>query len=552
MKSDVVKKGIKRAPHRSLFRAMGFTDEELERPLIAVVNAKSEIVPGHTHLQIIVDAIKAGIRLAGGTPIEFPAIGVCDGIAMGHEGMHYSLATRELIADSIECMVLGHAFDGIAMVPNCDKIVPAMLMAAGRLDLPTIFCSGGPMLAGKHKGKSLSLTNMFEAVGSVAAGKMTEAELTEMEHKACPTCGSCSGMFTANSMNCVTEVMGMALSGNGTIPAVYGERIIFAKKSGMAIMNLVEKNITARQIMNEKAFENALTADMALGCSSNTILHLPAIANEVDLKIDLKKINKISQKTPNICKLAPAGNHFVEDLHEAGGISAVLTELAKKNLIHTDVLTVSGATIKENIQKSINKNHDVLKPIDQPYSPTGGIAILFGNLAPNGCVVKRSAVAPEMIKHSGEARVFNGEKDVFDVLQKGGIKAGDVIVIRYEGPRGGPGMREMLAVTAAIAGQGLDKSVALITDGRFSGATRGASIGHVSPEAAVGGPIALVEDGDIIEIDINNYTINLKVDTAELDRRKALWKEPAPLSGKGYLSRYARMVQSADTGAILQ
>ncbi|MGL4985700.1 MAG: dihydroxy-acid dehydratase [Treponemataceae bacterium] len=552
MKSDVVKKGIKRAPHRSLFRAMGFTDEELERPLIAVVNAKSEIVPGHTHLQTIVDALKAGIRLAGGTPIEFPAIGVCDGIAMGHEGMHYSLATRELIADSIECMVLAHAFDGIVMVPNCDKIVPAMLMAAGRLDLPTIFCSGGPMLAGKHKGKSLSLTNMFEAVGSVAAGKMTEAELTEMEHKACPTCGSCSGMFTANSMNCVTEVMGMALSGNGTIPAVYGERIIFAKKSGMAIMNLVKKNITARQIMNKKAFENALTADMALGCSSNTILHLPAIANEVDLKIDLKKINEISQKTPNICKLAPAGNHFVEDLHEAGGISAVLTELAKKNLIHTDVLTVSGATIKENIQKSVNKNHDVLKPIDQPYSPTGGLAILFGNLAPNGCVVKRSAVAPEMLKHSGEAKVFNGEKDVFDVLQKGGIKDGDVIVIRYEGPRGGPGMREMLAVTAAIAGQGLDKSVALITDGRFSGATRGASIGHVSPEAAVGGPIALVEDGDIIEIDITNYTVNLKVDPAELDRRKSLWKEPAPLSTKGYLSRYARMVQSADTGAILR
>ncbi len=551
MRSDIVKKGNERAPHRSLFRAMGYTDEELSRPLVGIVNAKNEIVPGHVHLQQIVEAVKAGIRMAGGTPVEFPAIAVCDGIAMGHEGMRYSLVTRELIADSIECMTTAHAFDALVMVPNCDKIVPGMLMAAGRLDLPTVFVSGGPMLPGNYNGKRLSLSNMFEAVGAVSAGKMTEEELCGMEHAACPSCGSCSGMFTANSMNCVTEVLGMALPGNGTIPAVYGERLALAKEAGMAVMNMLKKGITARKIMTQEAFENALRADMALGCSSNTVLHLPAIAHEVDVKIDLNMINKISEETPNLCRLAPAGSTFIVDLYEAGGVAAVLKELDKKKLINTKLMTVTGKTIGENIKNAVNKNPEILRPIENPYSPNGGIAILFGNLAPNGCVVKRSACAPELMNHSGPARVFNSEEDVFTAIQKGKINKGDVVVIRYEGPKGGPGMREMLAATAALAGRGLDKDVALITDGRFSGATRGASIGHVSPEAAVGGPIALVEEGDIIELDINNYKITLKVSDEELEKRRAAWKAPEPCKGKGYLARYASRVQSADTGAIL-
>lgn len=551
MKSEKATKGIERAPHRSLFRAMGYTDEELSRPIIGVVNSQSELIPGHMHLDIIADAVKAGIRMAGGTPMEFPAIGVCDGIAMNHEGMKYSLVTRELIADSVECVSIAHAFDALVMIPNCDKVVPGMLMAAARLDLPTVFVSGGPMLAGKYGNKRLSLTSMFEAVGAVAAGKMSEEELDEMEACACPTCGSCSGMFTANSMNCVTEVLGMGLPGNGTIPAVYSARIALAKKAGMAIMDMLAKGITARQIMTEAAFENALTADMALGCSSNTILHLPAIAHEAGVKIDLKKINEISERTPNLCRLAPAGTTFIEDLYEAGGIQSVLAELAKKNLIHVNLMTVTGKTIAENIKGARNRDPEVIRPIENPWSPTGGIAILFGNLAPNGCVVKRSACAPEMLKHSGPARVFGGEEDAFAAVMSNGIKAGDVMIIRYEGPRGGPGMREMLSVTAALAGQGLDKQVALITDGRFSGATRGASIGHCSPEAAVGGPIALVKEGDIITIDINAYSVKLEVSDAELAARKAAWTALAPKVTKGYLARYAKMVTSADQGAIL-
>jgi len=551
MRSDRTKKGIERAPHRSLFRAMGYTDEEMERPIIGVVNSKNEIIPGHTHLGTIVEAVKAGIRMAGGTPMEFPSIGVCDGIAMNHEGMKYSLVTRELIADSIECVATAHAFDGLVMVPNCDKVVPGMLMAAARLDLPTVFVSGGPMLAGKYGDKRLSLTNMFEAVGAVAAGKMDKAELDEMEKCACPTCGSCSGMFTANSMNCVTEVLGMGLPGNGTIPAVYGARIALAKKAGMAVMDMFNKGITARKIMSEASFANALAADMALGCSTNTILHLPAIAHEAGVKIELKEINAISEKTPNLCKLAPAGNAFVEDLYEAGGIQALLAELAKKKLINTKLMTVTGKTIAQNIKGVVNKDPAVLRPIENPYSPTGGIAVLFGNLAPNGCVVKRSAVSPEMMKHSGPARLFGCEEDAFEAIQKGKITAGDVMVIRYEGPRGGPGMREMLSVTAALAGRGLDKQVALITDGRFSGATRGASIGHCSPEAAVGGPIALVNEGDRITIDINAYSVKLEVSDDELKARRAEWKAPEPKVTKGFLARYARMVSSADTGAVL-
>ena len=551
MKSDKAKKGMARAPHRSLFRAMGYTDEEMARPIIGVVNSQTEIIPGHIHLDSIAEAVKAGIRMAGGTPMEFPSIGVCDGIAMNHEGMKYSLVTRELIADSIECVATAHAFDGLVMIPNCDKIVPGMLMAAARLDIPTVFVSGGPMLAGKYGDKRLSLTSMFEAVGAVAAGKMTEDELNEMEQCACPSCGSCSGMFTANSMNCVTEVLGMGLPGNGTIPAVYGARIALAKKAGMAVMEMFNKGITARKIMSEKAFENALTADMALGCSSNTILHLPAIAHEAGVKIDLKKINSISERTPNLCHLAPAGSTFMEDLYEAGGVQAVLAELAKKKLLHTELLTATGKTVAENIAGVVNRNPEILRPIDNPYSPTGGIAILFGNLAPNGCVVKRSACAPEMMKHSGPARVFDSEEESFDAVQNGKIKPGDVMVIRYEGPRGGPGMREMLSVTAALAGRGMDKQVALITDGRFSGATRGASIGHCSPEAAVCGPIALVHEGDIITIDINAYSITLEVSDGELEKRRAAWKAPEPKVTKGFLARYARMVSSADTGAVL-
>jgi len=551
MKSDKTKTGMERSPHRSLFRAMGYTDEELARPIVGVVNSKNEIIPGHIHLDSIVEAVKAGIRMAGGTPMEFPAIGVCDGIAMNHEGMKYSLVTRELIADSTECVATAHEFDALVMVPNCDKVVPGMLMAAARIDVPTVFVSGGPMLAGKYKGKRLSLTNMFEAVGAVAAGKMSEKELDEMECSACPTCGSCSGMFTANSMNCVTEVLGMGLPGNGTIPAVYGDRIALAKKAGMAVMDMLNKGITARMIMNKEAFDNALAADMALGCSTNTLLHLPAIAHEAGVDIDLRKINEISEHTPNLCRLAPAGETFIEDLYQAGGIQALLAELAKKNLINTTLMTVTGKTIAENIKYAVNSDPEVLRPIDNPWSKTGGIAVLFGNLAPNGCVVKRSAVAPEMMKHSGPARVFGGEEEAFEAIQKGTIKSGDVLIIRYEGPRGGPGMREMLSVTAALAGRGMDKEVALITDGRFSGATRGASIGHCSPEAAVGGPIALVQEGDTITIDINAYSVRLEITDEEMEKRKNAWKAPEPKVTKGYLARYARMVSSADKGAIL-
>lgn len=561
MKSDNAKKGNARAPHRSLFYAMGYTDEELERPLIGVCCAKNEIIPGHIELDRISDAVKAGIRMAGGTPIEFPAIGVCDGIAMGHEGMKYSLVTRELIADSIECVAKAHQFDALVLIPNCDKIVPGMLMAAARLNLPTVFVSGGPMMPGHlpytdktnpYSGKNLSLSDMFEAVGTLAAGKISEAQLKELEYAACPGCGSCSGMFTANSMNCLTEVLGLGLPGNGTIPAISGRRIALAKHAGMQVMEMLEKGITARQMMTLDGFKNALAADMALGCSSNTILHVPAIAHEAGISLDLHIINEISSKTPNLCHLAPAGHTFMNELDDAGGVQAVLAELAKKNLIKTDIVTVTGKTIAENIKYAKNRNPEVLRPIENPYSPTGGIAILFGNLAPDGTVVKRSACAKELMKHSGPARVFDDEKDAMEAVQSRKIKAGDVVVIRYEGPKGGPGMREMLAVTAALAGQGLDKDVALITDGRFSGATRGASLGHCSPEAAVGGPIALVKEGDIITLDIDAYKINLEVSDEELEKRKAEWKAPPPKVSSGYLARYARFVSSADKGAILQ
>ena len=561
MKSDNAKKGNARAPHRSLFYAMGYTDEELERPLIGVCCAKNEIIPGHIELDRISDAVKAGIRMAGGTPIEFPAIGVCDGIAMGHEGMKYSLVTRELIADSIECVAKAHQFDALVLIPNCDKIVPGMLMAAARLNLPTVFVSGGPMMPGHlpytdktnpYSGKNLSLSDMFEAVGTLAAGKISETQLKELEYAACPGCGSCSGMFTANSMNCLTEVLGLGLPGNGTIPAISGRRITLAKHAGMQVMEMLEKGITARQMMTLDGFKNALAADMALGCSSNTILHVPAIAHEAGISLDLHVINEISSNTPNLCHLAPAGHTFMNELDDAGGVQAVLAELAKKNLIKTDIMTVTGKTIAENIKYAKNRNPEILRPIENPYSPTGGIAILFGNLAPDGTVVKRSACAKELMKHSGPARVFDDEKDAMEAVQSRKIKAGDVVVIRYEGPKGGPGMREMLAVTAALAGQGLDKDVALITDGRFSGATRGASLGHCSPEAAVGGPIALVKEGDIITLDIDAYKINLEVSDEELEKRKAEWKAPPPKVSSGYLARYARFVSSADKGAILQ
>ncbi len=561
MKSDNAKKGIARAPHRSLFYAMGYTDEELEKPLVGVCCAKNEIIPGHIELDRIAEAVKAGIRMAGGTPIEFPAIGVCDGIAMGHEGMKYSLVTRELIADSIECVTKAHQFDALVMIPNCDKIVPGMLMAAARLDLPTVFCSGGPMMPGHlpsheegnpYSDKNLSLTDMFEAVGAVASGKITEEQLKEMEQIACPGCGACSGMFTANSMNCLTEAIGLGLPGNGTIPATMGKRIALAKHAGMKVMELLEKNITARCMLTQKHFENALAVDMALGCSSNTMLHVPAIAHEAGLSIDLHKVNEISNRTPNLCHLAPAGHTFMCQLDDAGGVQAVLAELAKKNLIDTSLMTVTGKTIAENIDGVRNRNPQIIRPIENPFSDNGGIAILFGNLAPNGTVVKRSACASELMHHIGPARVFNDESEAMDAVQKQLIKAGDVVVIRYEGPKGGPGMREMLAVTAALAGQGLDSKVALITDGRFSGATRGASLGHCSPEAADGGPIALVEEGDLIELDINNYKITLKVSDEELEKRKAKWTAPEPKVKTGYLARYAKLVSSADKGAILQ
>ena len=561
MKSDNAKKGIARAPHRSLFYSMGYTDEELDRPLVGVCCAKNEIIPGHIELDRIAEAVKAGIRMAGGTPIEFPAIGVCDGIAMGHEGMKYSLVTRELIADSIECVTKAHQFDALVMIPNCDKIVPGMLMAAARLDLPTVFCSGGPMMPGHlpsheegnpYSDKNLSLTDMFEAVGAVASGKITEAQLKEMEQIACPGCGACSGMFTANSMNCLTEAIGLGLPGNGTIPATMGKRIALAKHAGMKVMELLKKNITARCMLTQKHFENALAVDMALGCSSNTMLHVPAIAHEAGLSIDLHKVNEISNRTPNLCHLAPAGHTFMCQLDDAGGVQAVLAELAKKNLIDTSLMTVTGKTISENIKGVRNRNPEIIRPIENPFSDNGGIAILFGNLAPNGTVVKRSACAKELMHHTGPARVFNDESEAMDAVQNQQIKAGDVVVIRYEGPKGGPGMREMLAVTAALAGQGLDKQVALITDGRFSGATRGASLGHCSPEAADGGPIALVQDGDLIELDINNYKITLKVSDEELAKRRENWKAPEPKVKSGYLARYAKLVSSADKGAILQ
>lgn len=543
--------GADKAPQRSLFNALGMTKEEMERPLVGIVSSYNEIVPGHMNIDKIVEAVKTGVAMAGGTPVVFPAIAVCDGIAMGHVGMKYSLVTRDLIADSTECMALAHHFDALVMIPNCDKNVPGLLMAAARINVPTVFVSGGPMLAGHVKGNKTSLSSMFEAVGAYTAGKISADDLDEFENKACPSCGSCSGMYTANSMNCLTEVLGMGLRGNGTIPAVYSERIKLAKHAGMAVMELLKKNIRPRDIMTEKAFQNALTADMALGCSTNSMLHLPAIANECGIKIDLDMANDISSKTPNLCHLAPAGHTYMEDLNEAGGVYAVLSELNKKGLINTDVMTVTGQTLGENIKGVVNKNPDIIRPIDNPYSETGGIAVLKGNLAPDRCVVKRSAVAPEMLKHSGPAKVFNSEEEAIDAIRSGKIVKGDVVVIRYEGPSGGPGMREMLNPTSAIAGMGLDKDVALITDGRFSGATRGASIGHVSPEAVRGGTIAYVQDGDIISIDIPNCSINLEVSDEELENRKKTTKILKKENLSGYLKRYAAMVESADKGAII-
>ena len=551
MSSNFYCDGVDKAPQRSLFNALGMTKEEMQRPLVGIVSSYNEIVPGHMNIDKIVEAVKLGVAMAGGTPVVFPAIAVCDGIAMGHTGMKYSLVTRDLIADSTECMALAHHFDALVMIPNCDKNVPGLLMAAARVNVPTVFVSGGPMLAGHVKGKKTSLSSMFEAVGSYAAGKFTLEDVEEFENKACPTCGSCSGMYTANSMNCLTEVLGMGLKGNGTIPAVYSERIKLAKQAGMAVMDMYRKNIRPRDIMTAKAFENALTADMALGCSTNSMLHLPAIANECGIKIDLDMVNEISARTPNICHLAPAGHAYMEDLNEAGGIYAVLNELTKKNLLHTDVMTVTGHTMAENIRGCINKNPDIIRPIDQPYSETGGIAVLKGNLAPDRCVVKRSAVAKEMLVHRGPAKVFNSEEEAIAAITGGKIVKDDVVVIRYEGPAGGPGMREMLSPTSAIAGMGLDKDVALITDGRFSGATRGAAIGHVSPEAVNGGTIAYVQDGDMISIDIPNHSIQLEVSDEELAERKKTTKILVKENLTGYLKRYSKMVSSADQGAII-
>ena len=551
MRSDNAKAGMQQAPARSLFRALGLTDEEMERPLIGIVSSYNEIVPGHMNLDKIVDAVKQGVAMAGGTPIVFPAIAVCDGIAMGHVGMKYSLVTRDLIADSTECMALAHQFDALVMVPNCDKNVPGLLMAAARLNIPTVFVSGGPMLAGHVKGEKRSLSSMFEAVGSYAAGLMTEEDVKEFECKVCPTCGSCSGMYTANSMNCLTEVLGMGLKGNGTIPAVYSERLVLAKHAGMAVMDMLKKNIRPRDIMTEAAFRNALTMDMALGCSTNSMLHLPAIAHEAGVELNVDIANEISAKTPNLCHLAPAGHTYMEDLNEAGGIYAVMNEISKLGLLNLDCMTVTGKTVGENIKDCVNKNPEVIRTIDNPYSKTGGIAVLRGNLAPDSCVVKRSAVAPEMLVHEGPARVFDSEDEAIVAIKGGKIVAGDVVVIRYEGPKGGPGMREMLNPTSAIVGMGLGSTVALITDGRFSGASRGASIGHVSPEAAAGGPIGLVEEGDIIAIDINANTINMKVSDEELARRRANWT-PKTKEVSGYLKRYAALVTSADKGAILK
>ncbi len=552
MKSDQVKTGMQQAPHRSLFHALGFTEEEMKKPMVGIVSSYNEIVPGHMNLDKIVNAVKLGVAQAGGVPVVFPAIAVCDGIAMGHIGMKYSLVTRDLIADSTECMALAHQFDALVMVPNCDKNVPGLLMAAARINVPTVFVSGGPMLAGRVKGHKTSLSWMFEAVGSYAAGTMTEEDVQEYEQKACPTCGSCSGMYTANSMNCLTEALGMGLRGNGTIPAVYSERIKLAKHAGMAVMEMLKKDIRPRDIMTKEAVINALTVDMALGCSTNSMLHLPAIAHEIGFDFDISFANPISEKTPNFCHLAPAGPTYMEDLNEAGGVYAVMKQLADLGLIHMDCMTVTGQTIGENIKDAVNKNPEVIRPIDNPYSKTGGLAVLKGNLAPDGSVVKRSAVAEEMMVHEGPARVFDCEEDAIAAIKGGKIQAGDVVVIRYEGPKGGPGMREMLNPTSAIAGMGLGSSVALITDGRFSGASRGASIGHVSPEAAVGGPIALVKEGDIIKINIPQMKLELDVTEEELAARKADWKPREPKVTSGYLARYASMVTSGNRGAVLQ
>jgi dihydroxy-acid dehydratase len=552
MKSDNVKCGTQQAPHRSLFNALGFTEEERKRPMIGIVSSYNEIVPGHMNLDKIVEAVKMGVAMAGGMPVVFPAIAVCDGIAMGHIGMKYSLVTRDLIADSTECMAIAHQFDGLVMVPNCDKNVPGLLMAAARVNIPTIFVSGGPMLAGHVKGQKRSLSSMFEAVGAVAANKMTMDELCEFEEKVCPTCGSCSGMYTANSMNCLTEALGMGLRGNGTIPAVYSERIRLAKHAGMQIVELVNKNIRPRDIMTKDAFLNALTTDMALGCSTNSMLHLPAIANEAGVDLNLDIANELSAKTPNLCHLAPAGPTYMEDLNEAGGVYAVLKELTKKNLLNLDVMTVTGKTMGENIKNAVNLNPEVIRPVENPYSTTGGIAVLKGNLAPDGSVVKRSAVVPEMLEHTGPARVFDCEEDAISAIKGGKIVPGDVVVIRYEGPKGGPGMREMLNPTSAIAGMGLGASVALITDGRFSGASRGASIGHVSPEAALGGPIAFVNEGDMIHININENLIELLVDDAELEKRKVGFVPKETDIKSGYLLRYRELVTSAAKGAVLK
>ena len=552
MKSDAVKKGVQQAPHRSLFNALGFTKEEMERPLVGIVSSYNEIVPGHMNLDKIVEAVKMGVAMAGGVPRVFPAIAVCDGIAMGHVGMKYSLVTRDLIADSTEAMAMAHQFDALVMVPNCDKNVPGLLMAAARLNIPTVFVSGGPMLAGHVEGRKRSLSSMFEAVGEYTAGKINAEELEEYECKVCPTCGSCSGMYTANSMNCLTEVLGMGLQGNGTIPAVYSERLRLAKRAGMQVMELLKKNIRPRDIMTDKAFMNALTVDMALGCSTNSMLHLPAIAHEAGVELNVDIANEVSARTPNLCHLAPAGPTYMEDLNEAGGVYAVMKELTRKNLLNLDCMTVTGKTVGENIASSVNRNPEVIRPIDHPYSTTGGLAILKGNLAPDSGVVKRSAVVPEMMVHEGPARVFDCEEDAIAAILGGKIVAGDVVVIRYEGPKGGPGMREMLNPTSAIAGMGLGSSVALITDGRFSGASRGASIGHVSPEAAVGGPIALVEEGDIISINIPENRLDLKVSDEVLAERKAKWQPREPKITTGYLARYAAMVTSGNRGAILE
>lgn len=552
MKSDCVRKGTEGAPKRALFHALGMTEEELNRPLVGIVNSYNEIVPGHMNLDKITEAVKIGVAMGGGTPVVFPAIAVCDGIAMGHQGMKYSLVTRDLIADSTEAMAIAHAFDALVMIPNCDKNVPGLLMAAARLNIPTIFVSGGPMLAGRVDGRKTSFSSISEAVGEFTAGRIDETKLSEFEQKTCPTCGSCSGMYTANSMNCLTEVLGMGLRGNGTIPAVYSQRIQLAKEAGMQVMELFRRNIRPRDIMTEEAFRNALTMDMALGCSTNSMLHLPAIANECGIRLNVEIANEISEKTPNLCHLAPAGPTYMEDLNEAGGVYAVMNEINKLGLLHTELMTCTGKTVAENIQGCVNLNPEVIRPVENPYSKTGGIAVLKGNLAPDSCVVKRSAVAPEMLRHEGPARVFDCEEDAMEAITSGKIQEGDVVVIRYEGPKGGPGMREMLNPTSAIMGMGLGSTVALITDGRFSGATRGAAIGHVSPEAAVGGPIALVREGDIISIDIVNHAINVKVSDGEMAKRKASWKPRAPKITTGYLARYAAMVTSGNRGAVLE